>query len=152
MSALRAVGRWGTFAGAATVLVGAFSPWLHSGARTRTSFEAFSLIERLGFAPNGIIGLGLRIWPVAPLMVVAAAVLAWWGWDARSAIVGTVGGAYVLTVAAAIAQAPRRANVVIGGGPIVAAVGGAALVVSASLLAIGRAAPARRAARPGDRS
>lgn len=152
MRALGAVGRCGTTVAAAVVLAGAFGPWLHSGARSRSSFQAFALIERLGFAPNGLIGVGLRIWPVAPLLVVSAAVLAWWGWEARSAIVGLAGGAYATAVGLTITEAPRRANVVIGGGPIVVAAGGVALMVSATLLAIARDAREPRAAPPVDRS
>ena len=60
--------------GAALTLIGTFLPWLSSGTVPRSSYEIFDLVERLGFSPDGAIGWALRLWPLAPLLLVLAAV------------------------------------------------------------------------------
>lgn len=60
--------------GAAVALLGTFLPWLSSGTALRSSFELFELIERLGFSPDGFVGWALRLWPIAPLLLVTSAV------------------------------------------------------------------------------
>jgi hypothetical protein len=60
--------------GAAVALTGTFLPWLSSGTAPRSSFELFELIERLGFSPDGPVGWALRLWPIAPLLLVVSAV------------------------------------------------------------------------------
>ena len=41
---------------------------------SRSSYELFELTDRLGFSPDGAIGWALRMWPLAPLLLVLAAV------------------------------------------------------------------------------
>lgn len=69
------LGRWLLGAGAAASLIGTFLPWLSSGAVLRSSYEIFDLVERLGFSPGGVIGWSLRLWPLAPLLLVLSAVV-----------------------------------------------------------------------------
>lgn len=66
--------RWLVGAGAAVTLTGTFLPWLNSGVVPRSSYEIFDLVERLGFSPGGAIGWSLRLWPLAPLLLVLSAV------------------------------------------------------------------------------
>ena len=56
--------------GGALTLIGTFLPWLRSGARDRASYTIFDLVERLGFAPGGVVALSLRLWPLVPLLLV----------------------------------------------------------------------------------
>jgi len=63
--------------GGAVMLLGTFLPWLRSGSRDRSSYTIFDLVERLGFAPGGVIAWSLRLWPLAPLLLVAVATTAW---------------------------------------------------------------------------
>ena len=62
---------------AAVALLGTFLPWLRSGSRRRNSYEIFSLVERLGISQSSLVGWGLRVWPVAPFLLVAAVTLQW---------------------------------------------------------------------------
>ena len=41
------------------------------GHRRRNSYEIFSLVDRLGFSQSSVVGWGLRLWPVVPLLLVA---------------------------------------------------------------------------------
>lgn len=66
--------RWLVGGGAALALIGTFLPWLSSGTVRRSSYELFELVERLGFSPDGVVGWALRLWPLAPLLLVLAAV------------------------------------------------------------------------------
>ncbi len=59
------------------MLIGTFLPWLSSGARSRSSYELFDLVDRLGFSPDGAVGWALRLWPLAPLLLVLSAVAQW---------------------------------------------------------------------------
>jgi hypothetical protein len=63
--------------GAAVMLIGTFLPWLSSGARSRSSYELFELVDRLGFSPDGVVGWALRLWPLAPLLLVLSVVAQW---------------------------------------------------------------------------
>jgi len=114
--------------GAAVTIVGSWLPWLHTGNRSRHSYDIFALVERLGFSPDGAVGVLVRWWPLVPLVTVAAVVLAWWGWRRIGGGLGIVGGLYAGGVGVAVARAP--AVVEIGLGPRVTAVGGLILVVA----------------------
>jgi hypothetical protein len=70
--------------GAALMLIGTFLPWLSSGARSRSSYELFELVDRLGFSPDGAVGWALRLWPLAPLLLVLSAVAQWAQWSHAS--------------------------------------------------------------------
>ena len=64
------IGRVASTSGAVAVVVGTFLPWLRSGTRLRSSYDIFSLVERLGFSRSDVVGWGLRLWPVLPFLVV----------------------------------------------------------------------------------
>ena len=122
-----------TTVGALVTLVGTFLPWLRSGARGRSSYAIFDLVERLGFAPDGVISWSLRLWPLVPLLLVVLVVVTWW--PAGSGRQGTVGVvlAAVATVWAggtgvAVMVAPEVGLFRIGVGPLVTVVG--ALVIA----------------------
>ena len=66
--------RWLVGGGAVLTLIGTFLPWLSSGAVLRSSYELFDLVDRLGFSPDGAVGWALRVWPLAPLLLVLTAV------------------------------------------------------------------------------
>lgn len=61
--------------GGAGAVVGTFLPWFRSGAIDRSSYELFDIVERLGFAPDGMMGWLLRLWPLVPLLFVIGIVL-----------------------------------------------------------------------------
>lgn len=125
-----------TTVGAATALIGTFLPWLRSGSRDRSSYTIFDLVERLGFAPSGVVAWSLRLWPFVPLLLVASAVAGWavatghLRWRAAALAIGTaiiwVGGTALALVFAPDAGLFRvgRGPAVAAGGVLVAGIGG----------------------------
>ena len=63
--------------GGLVALVGTFLPWLRSGTRDRSSYEIFSLVDRLGISQSSVVGWGVRLWPVVPFLLVLAVTLQW---------------------------------------------------------------------------
>lgn len=114
--------------GAGTALVGTFLPWLRSGSRDRSSYTIFDLVERLGFAPGGIVAWSLRLWPLVPLVLVAMTVLGWAvatghvRWRIAAPVIGA-GVLWVGGTATALVLAPDVGLFRIGAGPGVAGVG-----------------------------
>ncbi len=138
------IGRVMAGVGALATIIGTFMPWVRSGTRRRSSYEIFSLVERLGFSPSSLIGWGLRLWPVVPFLLTLAVTLSWfprrWVTEA-TALVAVV---YVGGVAAAVESAPSTSLVSIEFGPDVTLVGAVVLAASALLTAVGRPAGAAR--------
>lgn len=114
--------------GAGVTILGSLLPWLHTGSRTRHSYDILALVDRLGFSPDGLVGVLVRWWPLVPLLTLAAMVLAWWGWRRVGGGLGIAAGLYAGGVGLAIARAP--AVVDIGVGPRVTAVGGFVLLAA----------------------
>ena len=114
--------------GTATALVGTFLPWLQSGARDRSSYTIFDLVERLGFAPGGVVAWSLRLWPLVPLVLVAMTTAGWAAatghlrWRFAACAVG-VGVVWIGGTAVALVLAPDVGLFRIGSGPTVALVG-----------------------------
>ena len=117
-----------TTAGAATTLVGTFLPWLRSGSRDRSSYSIFDLVERLGFAPDGVVAWSLRLWPLVPLLLVTMAVASWavvtkhLPWRAAALAIGAA-TVWVGGTAVALVLAPDAGLVRVGSGPAVAMAG-----------------------------
>ncbi|MFW2332885.1 hypothetical protein [Ilumatobacter sp.] len=119
--------------GGVVMLVGTFLPWLRSGARNRSSYTIFDLVERLGFAQGGVIEWSLRLWPLVPLLLVATVITAWavgtehLSWPVpltlASCAVIWVGG-----TALALLLAPDIALFGVGVGPAVTLAGAALLL------------------------
>jgi len=117
--------------GAVVALVGTFLPWLRSGSRRRNSYEIFSLVDRLGFSSSSFVGWGLRVWPLAPLLLVTAVTLQWYPrkWlTGGSAVVAVV---YVGGVSAAVVTAPASSLIAVSYGPWVTCLGAVTLAAGA---------------------
>jgi hypothetical protein len=150
----------GLTSGAAIVILGSFGPWVRSGARARSSYDVFELIDRLGFSPDGVVATAVRWWPVMPVLVVVATVMWWWGRDVPAAVVGFVAGGYAFATALAVSRAPDAGLISIGWGPRITMVGALVMVAAsvAALVSRVRTRPRRRgiptpnAAPPVDRS
>lgn len=114
--------------GALVTVVGTFLPWLRSGARNRSSYTIFDLVERLGFAPGGMVAWSLRLWAFVPLLLVVVAVGAWSAsFDARlrrpllaTSIVAAI---WVGGTSIAVMAAPEAGLFRIGPGPAVTLAG-----------------------------
>jgi hypothetical protein len=63
------------------VVTGSFLPWVVSGSVRRSSYAIVGLIDRLGVAGDGVIGVLIRNWPLAGVLFmtpVLAGCLRWW--------------------------------------------------------------------------
>ncbi len=115
------------------MLIGTFLPWLRSGARDRSSYTIFDLVERLGFTPGGVVAWSLRLWPLVPLLLVAVVTAGWavatehvaWRLPLALSVVAVV---WVGATAVAVLMAPDIALFRIGVGPTVALAGAVVLV------------------------
>lgn len=136
--------------GGFVAIVGMFGPWIHSGAMTRSSFELADLVERLGFAPDGLIGTGLRSWPLAPLLVVIGVVPIWWWGGKAAAAAAVTAGAMVGVVGAAVWTVPDSRWYGSEWGSFVTALGALTMVVGGLVEFVGRATSARRRPSLGD--
>ena len=114
-------------------LLGTFMPWLTSGSRRRNSYEIFSLVERLGISQSSLVGWGLRVWPLAPFLLVAAATLQWFPRRWLTGVSAIVAVVYVGGVAAAVTFAPATSLIAVSYGPWVTLVGAVVLSVGALL-------------------
>jgi hypothetical protein len=130
------IGRVAVTAGAAVAAVGTFLPWLRSGTRRRNSYEIFSLIDRLGISKSSIVGWGLRLWPVVPLLLVLAVTFQWFPrrWVAACSVVVAV--FYAGGVAAAVELASSTSLIAVENGPLVTLVGTVILAAGALVSAI----------------
>ncbi len=120
--------------GASVALVGTFFGWVRSGTVTRSSYEMLGLIERLGFAPDGLAELVIRAWPIVPLLLTSAVVAVWWGRRIVAAVLGFVGGLYAGALGAVVTSAvPDSRQVGVSAAPLVTALGAGVLVLGSVL-------------------
>jgi hypothetical protein len=129
---------------AATVLVGTVLPWMRTGSTTRSSYQLMGLLSRLEIARDGVVSGLVRWWPVVPLLVTAAVVLAWWRWTFAALAVAAATLGYVGAVGFTMVASARDVGIDIGPGPWVCLVGGVDLAVSSVWL--GAATTSRRLA------
>lgn len=109
--------------GGLTALVGTFLPWLGSGTRDRSSYEIFSLVDRLGISQSSPVGWGVRLWPTVPLLLVLAVTLAWFPRKWITGAVAAVAVVYAGVVSVAVATASSNSLLSIESGPVVTLVG-----------------------------
>lgn len=121
------------------MLAGTFLPWLRSGTRDRSSYTIFDLVERLGFAPEGVIAWSLRLWPLVPLLLVATVTTAWavatrhLSWPVPL-VLSACAVMWVGATAIAVLMAPDIALFRVGIGPAVTLVGAVILVTGVAVL------------------
>lgn len=109
--------------GGLVALIGTFLPWLRSGTRARSSYEIFSLVDRLGISQSSIVGWGLRLWPVVPFLLVLAVTLEWFPRKWITAAAVAVATIYAGVVAVAVNMASSNSLITIGDGPVVTLIG-----------------------------
>jgi hypothetical protein len=138
---LTVLARGATTIGAAAVLIGCFGPWLRSGETNRSSFELLSLVERLGFAEDGLFGWAVRLWPLVPLLVVASVVAVWLDRPVVAATFTVIAAVYVGGVVLGVSQARDSALISTGWGVVVSGAG--AVILAAAGIAMGATSRAR---------
>jgi len=121
--------------GAAATIVGSLRPWVASGSVDRSSYEIIDLIDRLGFAEEGLLEVALRAWPLMPLVLVVGAAAMWWRRHVVGAALSVVGGLYALGVALTVELAPSTGLLRIRSGPTIT-IAGAAVVLVASVVVL----------------
>lgn len=124
------IGRVVATSAALVMLVGTFLPWVTSGRRQRSSYQIFSLIERLGYSSSSVVGWALRLWPLLPLLTVIAITILWFHHRTLAIAVGLLAAAYAAIVAIAVLTASPSALVDVEYGPVVTLVGAVDLVVA----------------------
>ena len=119
--------------GGLVALVGTFQPWLRSGTRDRSSYEIFSLVDRLGISQSSVVGWGVRLWPVVPLLLVLAVTLQWFPrkWLSGTAVLIAV--VYAGVVSNEVRSATSNTFITIETGPLVTLVG--VVILAAGALA-----------------
>ena len=120
--------------GTAVTVGGSLLPWVATGAVRRNSYDLLSLVERLGFAPDGPADPALRWWPLMPLLAVVAVVSAWWGWPRAGGAVGLIAAVYAGAVGVAVMRAPSGLVDIEAGAPVT--VGGALVLAAGSIGAV----------------
>lgn len=129
--------------GALLIIVGTFLPWVATGARQRSSFELFGVLDRLDVAPGGVVAALIRVWPVVPLACVATTTAAWWPKRWLATVFAVLVACYAGGVALVVGRAPVRT---LGGRAVCLA--GATMLVAGTLgwwIAERRLTPTRRA-------
>jgi hypothetical protein len=121
---------------ALVVLVGTFLPWLRTGSTSRSSYDLLGLLSRLDFAPDGPMSTLVRCWPLVPVLLTGAVVLAWWRWTWAALVVAAAALLYAGGVGVAMIAAVRGTGISTGPGPWVATIGSLDLVVSSVWLAV----------------
>ena len=117
------IGRAIASVGAVVAFAGTVLPWLRSGTRQRNSYEIFSLVDRLGISPSSLVGWGVRLWPVVPLLLASAVTMLWFPRRWFTGSVVAVAVIYTGSVSAAVRSAPSTSLISIEAGPLVTVVG-----------------------------
>jgi len=130
---------------AVVTLVGTFVPWLRSGSTSRTSYELLGALARLDFAPDGVVSVLVRGWPVVPLLVTAAVVAAWWRWTWVSVAAAAAAALYAGGVGLTMVIGAHRTGIDVEPGPWVCLLGATVLLVAAAWLALSATTRAARA-------
>jgi hypothetical protein len=133
--------------GAVVAIAGSLLPWVRTGGARRNSYDLLSLVERLGFAPDGPAEVALRWWPMMPLLATVAVVAAWWGWPRAGGSFGVVAAVDAGAVGVAVARAGSELVHVEPGAAIT--IGGALALAAGSIGAVVVGWPAGRSAPLG---
>jgi hypothetical protein len=137
--------------GAVVTLVGTFLTWVRSGSAGRSSYEVFAIVDRLGFSPDGVVGIALRGWPLVPLLLAVAVGAHWWRVNhpfSRPATIGVTlaAAAYPGAIAVVVTNAPEITLFDVGRGPLVTVSG--SVIMLAGLVMFVSATRGGRARRP----
>ncbi len=144
------VGRLLATVGIAVAVVGTFLPWLRSGTRLRNSYEIFALVDRIGLSSSGLVGWGLRLWPIMPLLLGAAATVLWFPRRLLTGATVAVAVIYAGSVSAAVRSASSTALIAIQVGPSITLLGVVTLAVGGVVATVRSTKPrATRAPRAG---
>jgi hypothetical protein len=130
------------------VIVGSFLPWVISGTVRRSSYAIVGIVDRLGVAGDGIVGILVASWPFVGVLCmtpVVAGCLRWWRTSGLLGIfVGLAAGVLsfgVVILTAGSSGLTVRLDPI---GPAVMAAGSVLLLCGGCALAVGVGSPIRR--------
>ena len=130
------------------VIAGSFLPWVISGTVRRSSYAIVGVVDRLGIAGDGVVGILVSGWPFVGVLCmtpVVAACLRWWRISGiLGALVGLFAGVLsfgIVFLASGQSGLGVRLDPI---GPAVMAAGSILLLSAGLLLAIGVGSPIRR--------
>lgn len=84
------------------MVAGSFLPWYAS----RSSFALFSVVERLEIAPDGPLGLLVRLWPLVLPVLLCGLALLWWNLVRTGLTLVLLAGLYAGAMVAVMFVAP----------------------------------------------
>lgn len=133
--------------GLVLVVAGSFLPWVISGNVRRSSYAILGVVDRLGIAGDGFLGILVAQWPLAGALCVlplVTAALRWWRVTGiLSVLIGLAAGVLslgILTMATGVAALSVRLDPI---GPAVMAAGAILLFSGGLALALGAGSPVR---------
>ncbi len=139
--------------GLAVVCVGAFLPWLRSGAATKSSFELAGVLDRLGPADGPWLTAALTMWIMIPLVSVTSIALAVLGYLRTSGTIATIVAFLAGTVAVAtyvVGSGDDSAISTVPAGPLTTCAGGSITILGAlGVVLTDRRTPATTGTPPG---
>lgn len=130
VAVVRAVGWVLVVAGAAGVTVGAFLPWVRSGASSRDSFGVVRAARRLGVVDSDALRTALALWYLVPLMAAVVVLLLALRRERSAGVVAVAFGLVVLVVSLMVATSSAD----LGVGPAVASAAGVTVALGGVLV------------------
>lgn len=121
--------------GLATMVLGSFLPWLHSGDVQRNSYEIVALAERFDLFEGDVVNAALRAWIAVPIACTACVVAYTLSLRRTAAVISCILAVLFGTIAVLVAVQGGDSPAAVGvtrAGPVVTA-GGAVLALAGSL-------------------
>jgi uncharacterized membrane protein len=91
-----------TGCGLLLVVVGSFLPWVISGTVKRSSYEIVGVLERLGFAQDGLVAVAVGAWPFLGVLCFAPVVTGALRWWRSTGVLAVVIGLFAATLSIGI--------------------------------------------------
>lgn len=119
-------------AGACLVLAGSFLSWFRSGSRTRSSYELFAVVGRIGAIPGPVAAVGISLWVTVPVVTAALVAALLLRRMILAALVACGLGLYALALALTVGSSANSWEA----GVITAALGGLACLMGGGAILI----------------
>lgn len=116
--------------GAIGVTIGAFLPWVYSGAASRNSFGVVRAARRLGVVDSDLLRVVLASWYFVPLFAAVLVLLLVLGRERAAGTMAVLLGVVALTVGLMV----RSSTADLGRGPAVASAAGAVVAFGGALV------------------
>lgn len=133
--------------GLALVIAGSFLPWVISGEVRRSSYAILGIVNRLGVAGDGALGVLIANWPLVGVLCMAPVVIACLRWWRTAGVLAVLVAMATGLLSFGILIAARSSTGLIVRldpiGPAVMAAGAVLLLAGGLTLALGTGSPVR---------